>query len=132
MTEAADYDDPLERFVSWETDADPVDLEAEVNYAVADCINRIEVFASPDPATFDLCLPATAGNGAPFIRPISFATIRAVLDGLEWDNAEEHAELLAARFEELAVELRNGRGTYGDGSARPAPSLSRADQPGQI
>lgn len=123
-----DYDNPNNRFVSWETDADPVDLEAEINHAVADCINRIEVFSSPDRSTFILRLEATAGTGDPFVRHISFPTIRAAFDELEWDNAEEHAELLATRFEELAAALRNGKGTYGDRSTYPTTSLFPANR----
>ena len=110
-----DYTDPKNRFLSWQTDADPVDLEAEVNYAVEDCINRLEVYSHPDYATVTLRLEESYGETGPFVRAISFSDIRAAFDGLEWDNAEEHAELLASRLEEIASELRKAKGTFGDG-----------------
>lgn len=110
-----DYSDPKNRFISWETDADPVDLEAEVNYAVESCINSLQVFGTPEHATFSLCLYDTFGQvEGPFARRISFSDIRAALDELEWDNAEEHAELLASRLEEITAELRKAKGTFGD------------------
>jgi hypothetical protein len=112
----SEYSKPENRFVSWWTDDDLVDLEEHVNMAVADSINGLELFACDEPGVLVLRLEntAAAGDGAPFVRAITFDAIRRSLDELEWDNAEEHAELLARAFEELAARLRAGKGTFGD------------------
>nr|BDD44202.1 hypothetical protein 32 [Balneolaceae bacterium] len=114
-----DYSKPENRFMGWGTDEHPLDLdlEANVNVAVADAINRLELFACTTPGMLILRLEndCDTGTGDPFIRPITFDTIRDALAVLEWDNAEEHAELLAKAFEDLAAKLREHKGTFGDG-----------------
>jgi hypothetical protein len=111
-----DYSKPENRFVSWWTDDDHPDLEAEVNYAVADSIGRLELFACDESGVLVLRLEnnSNTADGAPFVRPVTFETLRRSLDELEWDNAEEHADLLARAFEGLAARLRAGKGTFGD------------------
>lgn len=106
-------EDPGDAIAKIVNDVVQDNVRKAVNEYVEAAVNEIEIFPTPDHATFILRSVGTGGDDDPLVRAISVDAIKSQLDTHDPENAEELVDALANRFEELAAALRKSKGTFG-------------------
>ena len=106
-------EDPKDAILKIISDVVQTNVRQAVSEGIKEAFETIEIFPTTEDAKIALRLEPTGWNDDPLVRRISLDDIREQFAAHDPDNAEELTSALADRLEELASELRNGKGAFG-------------------